>query len=765
MSKKRKKDSDSVEKIDVGTSKNFLNRSSRGFALPWNSLWFNLLFLAIIVALSFSLRTLYLNTDPPLGLSWSQGPFTDPPQYTTFARYKISWGEWDLFGHNRDVMLLKSATTLISFLFFKILGIGRWQLNFIPVLLSIFSILILYFILQKESKRAAAFAALFLGVNYLFLMYNRSLFVENTAIFFMAFGFLFFVLSSKGSTSGGKEKPLLLFLSGLVLTIPPLFGKLQSAFIVPMALLVLLISLLGNPNFNNWRKIAAPLASFIAGIMVTSAFWFFFVYFPASSQVSGYITDQSVGLYGKLHSFESIGNFLKAILSFGQVGGVYQGKSFLQATNLFFRMPVIFILSIFFILSFTFKLSSEGPAPGKKKSKFLTKLFSLSKIKLFFILWALAAFTALFPWNYRPLRYQLLLIFPLCVLAAFGLDEFLIKKDSSRRGKVGLLFYPLSFLLITFGIFHLISFYLKIKQSIGSYPSVLGISIFLSIVVNLVLYLILSRKRKEIDTKGTNLRWALVLILILLMLFFQGRQFLTWAKNPQYSLYKSSLDLGMILNQDAVISGPYCSALTIDNQLRHVMHMFGWTKVGPPLFKKFPITHLAMDRGNKERALEDYPKVMKNAGLVTTYWVRNMPVEIYRVAESSGNPHTQNYKLSDFEKAKLLIEEGQIDSAIVMLNQFVSQYPQNFSGYITLAEIYYDRKDFEKVALLLEEASKFDPTNFLVHQFLGGVYLNLYNQKRDDTYRLLAIEEWEEALKLYPQNAGLSAQLKNIRGY
>jgi tetratricopeptide (TPR) repeat protein len=111
------------------------------------------------------------------------------------------------------------------------------------------------------------------------------------------------------------------------------------------------------------------------------------------------------------------------------------------------------------------------------------------------------------------------------------------------------------------------------------------------------------------------------------------------------------------------------------------------------------------------------------------------------------------------------LEEGQIDSALIVLNRFVDEHPNNSSGYKTLAEIYYDRKDFEKAGSFLEKASEFDPTDFLTHQFLGVVYLNLYNQKRDDAYRLLAIEEYEKALKLFPQNTSLSDQLKNIRGY
>ncbi len=155
---------------------------------------------------------------------------------------------------------------------------------------------------------------------------------------------------------------------------------------------------------------------------------------------------------------------------------------------------------------------------------------------------------------------------------------------------------------------------------------------------------------------------------------------------------------------------------------------------------------------------------MKNATLVTTYFIRNFPVQVLRVAESSGNPEARNYQPSDFEKATFLKEEGQIDSALALLDQFVSQHPHNFSGYMTLAEIYYDRRHFEKAALFLGKASRFDPTSYLTHRRLGTAYLDLYVERRDGTYRLLAIEEWEKALKLFPQDTYLAAQLKRIRG-
>jgi tetratricopeptide (TPR) repeat protein len=253
---------------------------------------------------------------------------------------------------------------------------------------------------------------------------------------------------------------------------------------------------------------------------------------------------------------------------------------------------------------------------------------------------------------------------------------------------------------------------------------------------------------------------------ILLIFLINGGQFLAFAQNVQYSFLRASQDLGLILGSEALISGPYAQTLTMDNKSRLMLRMFaGWPK-DPDLFQKFPLTHLAMEAkgGQRGQASKDYPQVMKNAKLITTYHLRNFQVQILRVAESGGDPESKNYRLSDFEKAKSLIEEGQIDSAEVMLNQFVFRYPRNLSGYVALAEIYYDRKDFEKSALFLEKARKFDPTSSFIHQLLGLVYVNLYNQKGDGTHRLLAIEEWERALRLSPQNTELLARLKKLRG-
>lgn len=260
---------------------------------------------------------------------------------------------------------------------------------------------------------------------------------------------------------------------------------------------------------------------------------------------------------------------------------------------------------------------------------------------------------------------------------------------------------------------------------------------------------------------------VIVAEVVLLILIINGAQFWRFSANVQYSLLNSSKDLGRILGKGAVISGPYSQALVMENKLKLVPRMFHPGDDDSDFFLKHPITHLALEveGGQRGQAFADYPEVMRNAKPVAIYHLRNFPVQILRVAESSGNLRTKDYKLSDFEKAKLLIEEDQIDSAIAILNRFVSRYPQNFSGYMTLAEIYYDRQDYGNAASFLERAARSDPTNSFIHEVLGAVYSEQYDQERGYNYRLLAIEEWEKALRLDPQNIRLLAQLEEIRRY
>jgi len=361
------------------------------------------------------------------------------------------------------------------------------------------------------------------------------------------------------------------------------------------------------------------------------------------------------------------------------------------------------------------------------------------------------------------MRYQVLLIPPMCALAAFCLIDFLNPAEIRKKPKRSAWFWAFSIPVASFLIFHVISFFLKLFGWTAQLSSIILASLFLSFLLTYVFH---EAKRWKPSLRMKARKSVIVAEAILLVVIINGAQFWRFSGNVQYSLLNSSKDLGQILNEGAVISGPYSQALIMENELKLVSRMFHPGDDDPDFFPRHPITHLALEAegGQRQQAFTDYPEVLRNAKLVTTYHLRNFPVHILRVAESSGNPDAKKYKLSDFEKAKLLIEEDQIDSAIVALDQFVSNHPHNLSGYMTLAELHYERQDYEKAALSLERASISDPTNSFIHEVLGIVYSDQYDQERVYNYRLQAIEEWEKALKLHPKNTRLLTQLEEIKG-
>ena len=73
------------------------------------------------------MRLHYLSADPPLDLAYSSAVYTDPAQYISFARNLVLWGDFNPLHDFRLVFFLKSAVTLVSFLIFKIAGVGYVQ--------------------------------------------------------------------------------------------------------------------------------------------------------------------------------------------------------------------------------------------------------------------------------------------------------------------------------------------------------------------------------------------------------------------------------------------------------------------------------------------------------------------------------------------------------------------------------------------------------------------------------------------------------------
>ena len=380
---------------------------------------FHLLLFLLIFGLALMLRLLFLTSDLP-PISWSQDLTTDAPTYVSFARAKILRGDWNPFGQYRFVLWINSAYTLISFLFYKLTGLGRFQSNLISVLLNFFTILFIYLGLRKAlNKTSALLSSFFLGINFIMLVYSRNTFSEISTLFFMALGFYFLIL--------GLEKNFFLILSGASHACAFLFGKMLAAFILPVGLGVLIL-MACEDLYEKGKKIKPlPPILFLIGILGAVLPWYLIIYNPVPGDVKFYLKEMSTGLYGAPVALNSIKDFIYSIFSLGYVSGIFKGAPYRAGTDLFYRMPFLFLISCLFLIFYLFKIF---------KGNLLKKIKSTSKSELYMILWLIIGFLALMPWNYRPLRYQLLIIPPLCVLAGMALDKFLHPAQSGEKEKL-----------------------------------------------------------------------------------------------------------------------------------------------------------------------------------------------------------------------------------------------------------------------------------------------------------------------------------------
>lgn len=116
------------------------------------------------------------------------------------------------------------------FFIFKLAGIGFIQIRILPVLLSLGTILLVFFQLKREGNpKAAIFSSFFLTISYIYVMHNR-LALEETSLLFFLFLSLFFVHL-------GRDKKAYFIPGGLTFTLAVLFVKISGFFFFPLIIL------------------------------------------------------------------------------------------------------------------------------------------------------------------------------------------------------------------------------------------------------------------------------------------------------------------------------------------------------------------------------------------------------------------------------------------------------------------------------------------------------------------------------------------------
>ena len=570
--------------------------------------------LLLTLAVIIFLRLNHLDADPPLKVSISTDVYTDPPQYTMFARNYVQTGDFDPLNDSRRIVFMKSMITVLSIIIFKIMGTSAWSSNFVGFLYAFGSLFLFYLFIRKIAGVIPGLIFLILaGLNYNLMFYGRLPFLEHSLTFF-AFLALVLITYYKNNISW--------VLAGVSLGVGIFFGKVTGVIFLAPFVVCFLYQILSSDNRR--KEVIQPLL-FIIGIVLILVFWYFFTYGPMQSQVSGYYDEQAVSLYGAPEGLKSFDSFIKMMVYFG------------NDSKLFPRMQSGSILSALFLGFVFFRFS--------RLKSWKEKINNFDAGHLFIAVLIIASFLSLMVWNYRPLRYQLPMIYAIYGAAAIVLNMMWQKWKKVDIKKIPVLFYFLCFPIIVVPLYQIWNgfadrygweFYYDYNKH--------WVAIFSVIIVFLISLIIRTNILKRIPFLPTITKGITGLILIA-NIAFGIISYYSWADLPTFTIRDNSWDLGMVLGDGAVVSGPLAPTLIQENNLGCVIHMFGVSEADPELFNRFPITHLLLDNSNEKRAKTDYPDLMEHAKHVLTYHVGTHKTRLFRIAGISGNKIADNYNM------------------------------------------------------------------------------------------------------------------------
>jgi hypothetical protein len=184
--------------------------------------------------------------------------------------------------------------------------------------------------------------------------------------------------------------------------------------------------------------------------------------------------------------------------------------------------------------------------------------------------------------------------------------------------------------------------------------------------------------------------------------------------------------LSEVLAPDAVVTGSYAPALTIDNKLNGVFNYLGTVRPDPAFFDHFRSTHIITNTADWREIRNDYPETRVLSSIIQpTVWSYN--VQIVPLADSSYHPTL-------FEQAIRLGNSRQYDSALFLLDVFDRTNPHNRLSAVTRTNVQFSRGDRSDliapgVDRMLAEFSD----DFFVTAYAAKAYdrLNLPRQSRE----------------------------------
>ena len=499
---------------------------------------------------------MFLRADPPADLSWSLAPFTDGPAAMTPARLAVQAraGLADRgapFTANPFVALLLQAAM-------SVLGTGLWQGRVLFVLAGCGCCGLMFLLMRRDGDElGAVLAGLLLAANFVFIQYNRLALEEALVIFF---GLSSLVLLCRERTA-----PWSAIAAGASLGIGAHFVKLHGWMFVPVAA----FAVVSGPRRAKTARERGLAVSLVATVAAFALVWLIGTLSPLRPVYA------DLGQYFHLPPGQGASGPLPDVFRYcDDLVGRYLTMGL--GTRLFARMPVVCVLALLLLISVARQRPGQWARLGRATSVMTV--------------WLLTGLLSLGLLRYRPLRYELLLVPPLCGLAAVAISRAVrrlgareaktARAEATQVGLVGVflttaLLVPALNLLITEGLYwlgepvwskldltvwDLRPIWPAWQAAIAVPATVLALGCaFLWPRGERLISRALGRSSHGLAIAGVLLAACAVTQTVLLVRYW---------RTIRYDTFTASRDLAAILDRRAVVAGQLADALTIETAIR-----------------------------------------------------------------------------------------------------------------------------------------------------------------------------------------------------
>ncbi len=662
------------------------------------SSFFTYFFLALILFLLI-LRFTSMENDPPYFFAdFTQAHLTDPYHITYFARNAVLFGDWNPFDYHRWDVFKYSLVSGISYLLFVLFGVSRVTANLAGLLPNVGGMLL--FILgfrRYRNTREIKLTAFLLLISSMLFFYGRLPFLENGLIFLSGAAFYVFMKF--------YDKPWGNFTVGFLIAIAALAGKLLGFVILAPAIAILI-----------YAKRTKALTSSLIMLMgcATGVVMYSLVFYGGNFSIMlSYYMEHTLGMYGTPAGLISPISFFLNLITFG-------------SDSNFFTLSPFFILTGFTGIVVFFMIVKPS-APFKEE--YLPVIFCIA--------WLIFGILALGPFNYRPLRYIVYLFLPMSAIGGFALNLISEKKLTLSLGNI-IISLPIIFLGTWYFLSQILAFFYPNSIKITTIQQLAPYTGITAIIVTAIAYIVFKNRHRTIS------RIPIMLITIPLLLSItvhQGFLIYRGLSLPGKYLKSYNREITQLISDEAIITGPYAPAFSIDNNLKGIIYTFGLANMDKDFFDKHPVTHILTDMLNWEIALEKYPS-LKSAIILDQLRLCQSIVSLYMVPDNAV-PKT------DFERAAIKTREGDIDSARIYYRRFSEQYPDNLTGRIMRVKM-FSIKDTTDFVRNLQKLTVQYPNNFRIYMLNYECYNILENAYPGHGYGKMADYYFRHAVIINP---------------